>query len=314
MMAVRRPATWFALAVACAVSASAQLNPTVKVLESASTPIPPECAEGLAAAPPRIVAEAQPAPQPKRAPAPPSLDLRTRLRAVESAAAADDRDAFKAALADAKAAVASYPTGGERDAANDVLSVYSDLEKLWDYAFTSPSGAFFDSSTDFVSMMRRYPDYQRFIAENTLSVGGQTIYPTRETRQFLKAEAARRLARLGVRPPTRVTEAQPQPTPRPAAKPKPKPPVATKKATVHHAPATGKKPVTKIARAKPAPPMPRHVERAPKPAPAPNPAPVSKPAPQPTPVAPAPAPRAHPRRPQRQQVRRRRLTRRAAAE
>ena len=86
MMAVRRPATWFALVVAAsAVSAFTQLNPTVTVLNKPQAPVPPECAEGLVAAPPRVVAEAQPA-EPKRAPAPPSLDLKTRLRAVQVAA------------------------------------------------------------------------------------------------------------------------------------------------------------------------------------------------------------------------------------
>src|SRR5262249_1384291 len=160
-------------AVASALGASAQLNPTVKVLDKAQAPVPPECIEGLVTAPPRV-AEAQPQPEVRRAAAPPSLDLRTRLRAVQVASEQNDRDAFKAALADARSSAASYPTGGERDAASDVIGVYSDLERLWDYAFTSPSGAFFDASTDFVSMMRRYPDYQRFIRDQTLNAGGVT--------------------------------------------------------------------------------------------------------------------------------------------
>src|SRR5689334_19571480 len=134
MMRVRRPATWFALVVAaCAFCASAQLNPTVTVLPKPQTMVPPECAEGLAPATPRVVPEPQPAEEPRRTPAPPSLDLKTRLRAVQVAAEQNDRDAFKAALADARSAVSSYPAGGERTAANDVISVYSDLERLWDY-------------------------------------------------------------------------------------------------------------------------------------------------------------------------------------
>ena len=303
MMAVRRSATWFALAVAaCAVSAFAQLNPTVTVLPKPQAPVPAECAEGLIAAPPRVAPEPQPT-EPKRAPAPPSLDLKTRLRAVQVAAEQSDRDAFKASLADARSAVSSYPAGGERNAANDVIGVYSDLERLWDYSFSSPSGAFFDNSTDFVSMMRRYPDYTKFIAGATLTVGGQTIYPTRETRQFLTAEASRRLASLGVRTPTRVTvEPRPQPQPQPQPKRTVAAPQVTKKPVQHHKATTTpahRKP-TKVARATTTPPQPRAVTGTPharKPArapattpqPRPTPAPVQAPVPRPVPP-PVPAP------------------------
>jgi hypothetical protein len=305
MMAVRRSATWFALAVAaCAVSAFAQLNPTVTVLPKPQTPVPAECAEGLVAAPPRVAPEAQPT-EPKRAPAPPSLDLKTRLRSVQVAAEQNDRDAFKAALADAQSAVSSYPAGGERNAANDVIGVYSDLERLWDYSFTSPSGAFFDSSTDFVSMTRRYPDYAKFITGATLTVGGQTIYPTRETRQFLTAEASRRLARLGVRTPTRVTvEVPPPPKPRPQPQPQPKRAVATphvtKKPAQQKAASTpSHRKRTKIARATPTPPQPRRAQPAPQPRVRVTPVPRTTPQPTPTPVPrpappPVPAPVPHP--------------------
>jgi hypothetical protein len=137
---------------------------------------------------------------------------------VQAAAERDNRDEFKRAFADARSAVNAYPTGGERDASNDVMQVYSDLEKIWDYAFNSASGAFIDANSEggvMTSIIRRYPDYNRFIRDSTLTVGGQVIYPTRETRQFLTAEAARRLARLGVRVPTRVAEQPPPPVPQP---------------------------------------------------------------------------------------------------
>ncbi len=310
-MAVRRPATWFALVVASAVGASAQLNPTVKVLDKARAPVPPECAEGLITAPPRVIAQAQPPAETRRAAAPPSLDLKTRLRAVQVAAEQNDRDVFKAALADARSAAASYPTGGERDAASDVIGVYSDLERLWDYAFTAPAGAFFDSSTDFVSMMRRYPDYQKFISDSTLNVGGQIVYPSRETRQFLTSEASRRLTRLGVRTPTRITEGpprvQPQPLPRvvqpqPKPKPTPAPRVATTKPKTKHVTTAKKpshrKPATKMARATTTSPQPRRSQPRPTPPPAPVPAPIRKLTPTPTPKpAPTPQPKPTPQPP-----------------
>jgi hypothetical protein len=307
MMAVRRPATWFALVVAAsALCASAQLNPTVTVLPKPQTVVPPECAEGLVPATPRVIPEPQPT-EPRRAPAPPSLDLKTRLRAVQVAAEQNDRDTFKAALADARSAVSSYPAGGERNAANDVIGVYTDLERLWDYSFSSPSGAFFDSSTEFVGMMRRYPDYAKFISDATLNAGGQTIYPTRETRQFLTSEASRRLTRLGVRTPARVPEevfAPPPPKPHPQPQPQPQPKkVVTKKAPPHKATTAPAhpKPTTKVARATPAPPKPRVSTPQPRPTPAPvtrpTPAPVTRPTPvpltRPTPVPltrPTPAP------------------------
>jgi hypothetical protein len=225
---VRGSAAWLSSAFVVALSAltaSAQLNPTVKVLPKPQSSVPPECEQGLAPAVPRvIVAETQPETKPARAVPPPSLDLKTQLRGVQLAAESGNRDAFKAALADARPAVEAYPRGGERNAANDVLIVYNDLERLWDYEFTSPTGAFFDSSTDFVSMMRRYPDYARAIADQTLKVSGQTLYPTVETRKFLVAEAARRLANLGVRPPTRIVELPPPtPAPQPRVTPQPAP-------------------------------------------------------------------------------------------
>ena len=299
---MRRTATWFALVVAAsAVGASAQLNPTVKVLSKAQAPVPAECAEGLAPAPPRAVAEA-PQVESKPAPAPPSLDLKTRLRAVQTAAEQNDRDAFKSALADARNAIASYPRGGERDAANDVVGVYSDLERLWDYQFNTAAGAFFDSGTDLVNMMRRYPDYQKFISDKTLTIGGQTIYPSTETRQFLTAEASRRLARLGVRIPTRIVE-----QPRPPVQPRVAQPVAPQPS--HKAPKkvaakpAHRKPATKIAEARKPAPRPRSAKPTPAPTPRHVPAPPTKiaearkPSPQPraaqpTPVpAPAPTPR-----------------------
>ena len=271
------------LIVLCSVAAisaslfgqSALLNPTVKVLPNARTIVPPECVEGGAPAP--IIAEAPRETAPATASAPPSIDLKTRLRGVQAAAERDNRDEFKRALADARSAVNAYPTGGERDASNDAMQVYSDLEKIWDYAFNSASGAFIDANSEggvMTNIIRRYPDYNRFIRDSTLTVGGQVIYPTRETRQFLTAEAARRLARLGVRVPTRVAEQPPPPVPQPqprvptTTKPAPSkarvtPPARTAQhatTTAHRAPVKSshkQTPPKKVASASVTPPKPR---------------------------------------------------------
>ena len=239
MNSVRRGPIVFCSVVAISACAlfgqSVPLNPTVKVLPNARTVVPADCFEGGARVP--VIAEAAPPPlTAATAPAPPSADLRSRLRRVQSAAERDDRDEFKAALADARAAVGSYPTGGERDAANEVIQVYSDLEKIWDYAFASPSGAFFDAGSDggsLINIVRRYPDYNRFIKDSTLTIGGQTVYPTRETRRFLVAEATKRLTRLGVRMPTRVAERPPVvPIPTPVPKTTSKPQASKPSASV----------------------------------------------------------------------------------
>ena len=148
------------LIVLCSVAAisaslfgqSALLNPTVKVLPNARTIVPPECVEGGAPAP--IIAEAPRETAPATATAPPSIDLKTRLRGVQAAAERDNRDEFKRALADARSTVNAYPTGGERDASNDVMQVYSDLEKIWDYAFNSASGAFSIEKSDETKFVR----------------------------------------------------------------------------------------------------------------------------------------------------------------
>ncbi len=238
-----RPAAISAFAVAAmsVFTALAQLNSTVNVLTKPQAPIPGECEQGLAPAQPRMLVAQTPLPAPP-APAPtgppPTLDLKTRLRSVETAAEQGDRDRFKAAMASARSAIAGYPLGGERDAANDILGVYEDLERLWDYAFTSPSGAFFDATTNngaLLKMLERYPGYDRAVADATLTVGGTTVYPTAESRAFLASEASRRLAQLGVKMPERIAQVQP-PTPLP-----PHAPVTT----------TKRKPSEKIVKARP---------------------------------------------------------------
>jgi hypothetical protein len=210
----------FALATvvaAAAFSAPAQtreLNPTVKVLARPQSAVPAECATDPSIVP-ALEAEAA---EPAAAPAPPSSDLRTTLRRLQVAAEVNDYAVFKSELAEARRAAASHPAGGERNAANDALQVFADIGRVWDYAMASPTGAFFDSTAQggsLLNAMKRYPDYGRAIADQTFTSGGQTLYPTSETRRFLTRESARRLTRLGVSTPARVARgAQPEPPPR----------------------------------------------------------------------------------------------------
>jgi hypothetical protein len=203
-------------AAALPALAQSSLNPTVTVLASASGPVPPECETGMTTIAPRTdVAETAPAPNAVA----PASDLGTKLRRVQAAAAGDEYEEFKAALAAARAAQASYPPGGERTAAEQALAVYADLERLWDYANRSKTGSFFDATADdgaLLTMLNRYPGFGRATADATMEVGGQTVYPTRESRQFLAGVAGQRLARMGIRVPARAT---PPPVPPPAPQP-----------------------------------------------------------------------------------------------
>jgi hypothetical protein len=251
-MTVKRVFALATVVAAAAFSASAQtreLNPTVKVLARAQSPVPAECATDPATVP-ALEAEA-PALEPGTAAPPPSSDLRTSLRRLQVAAEVNDYAVFKSALAEARRAAAAHPAGGERNAANDALQVFGDIGRVWDYAMTSPTGSFFDATTQggsLLNTMKRYPDYGRAIADQTITSGGRTLYPAPETRRFLARESARRLTRLGVSTPARVARgAQPEPAPRRIATP---PPVK-KPLKVAAKPPTTPKPAVKTAKATP---------------------------------------------------------------
>ena len=187
------------------------LNATVVVREHPSSTVPTECEQGLAMAAPRA---AQPVPEPAALPETSSMianqDVAQALRRVQAFAEANDHDGFVEALAEARTAADAAPPGGQRDAARDALRVESDIDRLWTFAVTSPTGAFFDASSEdgaLLTMLRQYPDYGRSIVDSTLVVGGQTLYPTRESRQFLIRQAASRLVRLGIHSAPRVPRA-----------------------------------------------------------------------------------------------------------
>jgi hypothetical protein len=218
-MTVKRGIALACLVAAAAFPASAQtrdLNPTVKVLARPQSAVPAECATDPATVP-ALEADA-PALEPVNAAVPPSNDLRASLRRLQVAAEGDDYAVFKSAFAEARRAVAAHPPGGERNAANDALQVFTDIGRIWDYAMTSPTGSFFDATVQggsLLNALKRYPEYGRTIADQTVATGGRTLYPTPETRRFLTRESARRLGQLGVSTPPRVARgAQPEPAPR----------------------------------------------------------------------------------------------------
>jgi len=229
----RVASTLFAtIAVLCCGVAAAQLNRTVTVLSKATTPVPAGCEEGLAPArAPRVEHEVT---RTKTAEPPPHNELTAAMQRVQRAAEGDDRETFTSALADARATVANYPSGGEKQKAEKSLQIYADIDRLWSYAESSPTGAFFDAKSDdgaLLPAVKRYPGWSAAIADSTITSGGTTFYPTRETRQFLA-----RLAKSGMPAPAPVAIRH-----------------ETKTAAVAPAPKHPRKPETKIAAATPAP-------------------------------------------------------------
>lgn len=215
---------------------AAQLNPTVKLLPRATGPVPADCEEGLAPQPAQRVQVTEVVDQPRDATRdlepPPSRDLRSLLRDAQAAAEANNRDAFKEALASSKAMLAAYPPGGERTGAMEVISVYDDLARLWDYQFDSPAGSFFDATSSggaLLSAMNKYRGFEDSIRRQVLTVDGTRIYPTRETREFLTREASQRLTRIGFPTPPRTrTPDPPRVTTAPAPQPTTRTPTVTR--------------------------------------------------------------------------------------
>lgn len=222
------------------------LNPPVRVLPRAASPVPAECEEGVLAQPAqRVQREDLPEVQDVRRDLepPPSRDLRGHLQTAHNAAVANDRETFRQSLAAAKQLLATYPQGGERTAAAAVVTVYDDLDRFWEYQLTSPIGSFFDAGAQggaLLSAMRKYPRYEEFIRRQTIvDSNGNRFYPTRETRDFLIQEAANRLSALGLRVAVPRTVARP-PIPEPApraqpsvqpGRPAPQPTAVTQRAT-----------------------------------------------------------------------------------
>jgi hypothetical protein len=264
-----------------AATGDAQLRPKVRVLTNSTASVPPECAQGTVAPPPRMEV-----PQPASVSAAPTRGgLSTALRVAQQAAERNDYDAFKRSLAGARIAMSSYTRGGDRDAAQDVLAVDSDLEQVWDFAQTTRTGAFYnDDNRALIDIARRYG------APPPLHISGQTLYPTHELREIVTREASKRLTRIGIhvtsgsaRPRTMIAE-RPPAVPRhlPAATVVEAQPSTTHSHSRTHRTTprrTPRKTAPRVASATPAP-----VKKA-------MPAPQPTPPPSPQPVAPAPQPR-----------------------
>ncbi|HEX7419790.1 MAG TPA: hypothetical protein VF505_07875, partial [Thermoanaerobaculia bacterium] len=204
MSVARRQAVVLVILAAIPAVIAAQLNPIVKVLPRAKTAMPAECDQGLAIQPAlRLTPEERTSARDtsRDMVAPPSRSLRGELQTAFDAAQHNSRDAFRDALVQAKSMLTSYPPGGERTAATNLVDVLDDVDKIWDYQFTSPTGAFFDTSSEPYRIAGKYPGYDAAIRRQIVTdQNGIKFYPTHETRDFLLAESAQRLSHLTGKP------------------------------------------------------------------------------------------------------------------
>lgn len=299
MMHPRRRALVLVILGAIPVIAAAQLNPTVKVLPRPKSAVPAECDQGLAIQPAqRLTTEERTAVRDtsRDMQAPPTASLKGELEAAFVAAQHSSRQAFRDALTQAKSLLVSYPPGGERTAASNLVEVLDDIDRIWEYQFTSPTGAFFDSSSEPFRIASKYPGYDAAIRRQIITdQNGNKFYPAHETRDFLIAESGQRLPRVTGKPappprpaPRAALRAAVAPSPETTTKPKPqhtmKQTTTTKTATTHattHATRPSHrrakhKPVVEEARATPpaprttaqtTPPHPKPVQTTPPPKP-----------------------------------------------
>jgi hypothetical protein len=203
------------------VGASWPLNPLVTRTAQPTGPVPAGCEEGLAPAPtPRVIVAEIPERElivPVSMPAPPpSRSLREELDAAQRALERNDRPAFDEHLHAARGLVASYPPGGERSRAEEVVWALNDAAVLWDAQFESP---FFEETSDAYTRANRYAGFSEAVRRGVLTDDhDRRFYPASESREFVTRIAAERLERLGVRgsssmPRTRTIRAE-TPAPR----------------------------------------------------------------------------------------------------
>ncbi len=196
------------------VGASWQLNPLVTRTAQPTGPVPAGCDESLAPAQtPRVIVADIPEREvlvPVSMPAPPpSRSLREELDAAHRALVRNDRPAFDEHLRAARSIVETYPAGGERSRAEEVVWALNDASVLWDAQFASP---FFDETSDAYTRASRYAGYTDAMRRSVLTDDqDRRFYPAAESREFVSRVAAERLERLGVRssmPPPRTVRAE----------------------------------------------------------------------------------------------------------
>lgn len=187
--------------VVTSIGATPPLNPLVIRADQQRGAVPAECDDSLAPAPtPRVDVRQIPLPEPEAAPAPPpSASLRDAVRGVQEALSRNDRAAFDTELARVRTLVRGYPAGAEKRSAEELLTIYNDIERLWNAQYESP---FFARNSGEYAIASRYPGWEDAVRRSILTdARGERFYPAGETREFIARAAALRLSRLGVSAP-----------------------------------------------------------------------------------------------------------------
>lgn len=184
------------------LGATPPLNPLVIRSDAQRTVVPDDCNVSLAPAPtPRVEVRQIPLPQQDTPPPPPpSASLRETLAGVQQAVASNDRAGFDREIARARALITDYPTGAERRAAEEVLAIYGDVERLWDAQYRSP---FFARESPEFAIANRYRGWEEAVRRSILTdATGTRFYPAAESRDVVARAAAERLRQLGLTPAT----------------------------------------------------------------------------------------------------------------
>lgn len=177
------------------MGASRPLNPLITRRPEPVGGVSSECAESIADTPlaPRVDITEVPLPtvEPREPVAPPSADLRARLRAAQDALERNDRATFGDAVASLRTLLDTYPRGGERQQAEELLRTYADISRLWDAQFESP---FFGEDSPLYATLNAYPGWAEHVRRRVLVDDRERrFYPIAESREFLTATAAARL-------------------------------------------------------------------------------------------------------------------------
>lgn len=191
-------------------AAQMPLNPLVIRNEQVRVAVPSECEEGLSATPAlRVNVSEIPLPpvEPRGNVAPPTDALRGALHETQTALTRNNRPAFDEALARLHAVVETYPTGGERRSAEQLVRIYDAAARLWDAQYTTP---FFGEDSAEYALANEHPGYMEAVRRATFTDNtGRRFYPAAESREFLAGVAAQRLQRLGVTAPAPARRTSP---------------------------------------------------------------------------------------------------------
>lgn len=188
-----------------ALMLAAALNPLVVRAPEPHGNVPADCATSDRPAMPRVQITEVPPPAPRQPAARPAATRTVDFAELDRAIANNDRPAFDAALARARAA--GLP-----------VRKYEDVGRLWDAQFESP---FFAQDSDAYRIASNYPGYEEAMRRHVFTdASGRKFYPASESRAFVGGvKSAPATTTRTPAPTTRRASASPAPSPSRSTKP-----------------------------------------------------------------------------------------------